>query len=57
MLTGDNFMPDISLRQPRLKHSVCGPFTQKKKNQVYKKLKRHETSGIKEWARQGLFST
>ena len=55
MLTGDNFMPDISLRQPRLKHSVCGPFTQKKKNQV-KKLKRQETSGIKEWARQGLFS-
>ena len=27
LLAGDNFMPEIHLRQPKFTHSACGPFT------------------------------
>ena len=30
LLTGDKFMPEINLRQPRFTYSVCGPFTKHK---------------------------
>ena len=30
LLTGDRFMPEMHLRQPRLTYSACGPFTKNK---------------------------
>ena len=30
LLTGDKFMPEMHLRQPRLTYSACGPFTKNK---------------------------
>ena len=29
-LTGDKFMPEMHLKQPRSTYSACGPFTKKK---------------------------
>ena len=29
-LAGDKFIPEIHLKQPGLKYSVCGPFTKNK---------------------------
>ena len=31
LLAGDQFMPEMHLRQPQLTYSVCGPFTKHKK--------------------------
>ena len=31
LVVGDNFMPEMHLRQPRLTYSACGPFTKNKK--------------------------
>ena len=31
LLAGDKFMPEMHLRQPGFKYSVCRPFTKKKK--------------------------
>ena len=30
LLAGDNFIPEMHLRQPRLTHSTCGPFSDNK---------------------------
>ena len=30
LLAGDNFMPEMHLRQPGFTYSVCGPFTKNK---------------------------
>ena len=30
LLTGDRFMPEMHLRQPRLTYSACRPFTKNK---------------------------
>ena len=30
LLTGDNFLPEMHLRQPRFVYSACGPFTRHK---------------------------
>ena len=30
LLTGDKFMPEMHLRQPRFTYSACGPFTKYK---------------------------
>ena len=30
LLAGDEFMPEIHLRQPGLMYSACGPFTKNK---------------------------
>ena len=30
LLTGDKFMPEMHLRQPRFVYSACGPFTRHK---------------------------
>ena len=38
LLTGDNFMPAIHLKQPGITYSACGPFTKNKKRiQKFKK--------------------
>ena len=31
LLAGDNFMPEIHLRQPGITYSACGPFTKNEK--------------------------
>ena len=31
LLAGDNFMPEMHLRQPGFTYSACGPFTKMKK--------------------------
>ena len=30
LLTGDKFMPEMHLKQPRFTYSACGPFTRNK---------------------------
>ena len=35
LLPGDNFMPEIHLKQPGFTYSACGPFT-KTKEQIQK---------------------
>ena len=30
LLAGDQFMPEMHLRQPRFVYSTCGPFTNKR---------------------------
>ena len=30
LLTGDEFMPEMNLKQPRFTYSACGPFTKNK---------------------------
>ena len=30
LLAGDNFMPEMHLRQPQFVYSACGPFTRHK---------------------------
>ena len=30
LLTGDKFMPEMELRQPRFTYSACGPFIRNK---------------------------
>ena len=30
LLVGDNFMPEMHLKQPRFTYSDCGPFTKNK---------------------------
>ena len=30
LLAGDNFIPEIYLRQPKFTYSACGPFTKNK---------------------------
>ena len=30
LLAGDNFMPEMHLRQPEFTYSACGPFTKNK---------------------------
>ena len=42
LLAGDNFMPEMHLRQPGPTYSACGPFTKnKKKNKNLKKQEIH----------------
>ena len=36
LLEGDNFMPEMHLRQPGFTCSACGPFTKKQKNKKQK---------------------
>ena len=42
-LTGDKFIPEMHLRQPRFIYCAYGPFTKKKE---YKKLKKQETQDV-----------
>ena len=42
LLTGDKFMPEMHLRQPRFLYSVCGPFT-KHKERINKFMKTGDT--------------
>ena len=45
LLTGDRFMPDMHLRQPRFTYSTCGPFT-KNKERIQKFKETGDTSYI-----------
>ena len=40
LLTGDKFMPEMHLRQPRFTYSACGPFTKHKE-----RIKKFEETG------------
>ena len=44
LLVGDNFMPEMHLRQLTFTYSPCGPFTTKKKE--YKNFKKQEIRDI-----------
>ena len=35
LLTGDKFIPEIHLRQPRFTNSACGPLTVNKEKNIY----------------------
>ena len=39
LLTGDQFMPEVHLKQPRFTNSACRPFTE---NKEYKTLKKQD---------------
>ena len=45
LLAGDEFMPEMHLRQPRFTYSACGPFT-KNKDRIQKLKKTGDTSYI-----------
>ena len=43
LLTGDKFMPEMQLKQPRFTYSSCGPFAKNKEriqkfNYIYKNV-------------------
>ena len=38
MLAGDNFIPEMHLKQQGFRYNACGPFTKKKKKRI-KELK------------------
>ena len=44
LLAGDEFMPEMHLKQPGFTYSACGPFTKNKKRIT--KLKRQEIQDI-----------
>ena len=44
LLTGDKFVPEMHLKQPRFTYSACGPFTKNKK--VFKSLKKQQIQDI-----------
>ena len=43
LLAGDEFMPEMHLKQPGFTYSACGPFT---KNKEFKNLKKQEIQAI-----------
>ena len=45
LLTGDKFMPEMHLRQPRFTYSACGPFT-KNKERIDKFLETRDSQYI-----------
>ena len=36
LLVGDNFLPEMHLKQPGFTYSVCGPLTKKNKERMQK---------------------
>ena len=40
LLAGDNFMPEMHLRQLGYRYSPCGPFTKNKENTKIEKKKK-----------------
>ena len=44
LLTGDKFVPEMHLKQPRFTYSACGSFTKNKK--VFKSLKKQQIQDI-----------
>ena len=46
LLTGDNFMPGMHLRQPGFTYSACGPFT-KNKERIQKFKETRDSSYLK----------
>ena len=45
LLTGDKFMPEMHLKQPRFTYSTCGPFT-KNEERIDKLMKTGNTDFI-----------
>ena len=45
LLAGDNFMPEIHLRQPRFTYSACGAFT-RNKQRIQKFMQTGDTNYI-----------
>ena len=45
LLTGDNFMPEMHLKQPGFTHSLCSPFT-KTKERIQKFMQTRNTDYI-----------
>ena len=41
MLAGDNFIPEMHLKQQGFRYNACGPFT-KKKEKKNKRIKRNK---------------
>ena len=41
LLTGDKFMPEMHLRQPRFTYSACGPFTKNKEIEKFMKYRKY----------------
>ena len=39
LLIGDNFMPEIHLKQPGFTYNACGPFTKNKRKNTKNKKK------------------
>ena len=50
LLTGDKFMPELHLKQPRFTYSNCRPFT--KHRERIQKFR--ETENLKHWYRNEL---
>ena len=46
LLAGDNFMPEIHLRQPQFTYSACGAFRIQKFNKEFKSLNKLEIQTI-----------
>ena len=44
LLAGEIFMPEMHLKQPGFKYSVCGPFTINK--EIIKNLKKQEIQDV-----------
>ena len=44
LLAGDKFMPEMHLKQPGFKYSVCSPFTIN--NEIIKNLKKQEIQDV-----------
>ena len=44
LLTGDKLIPEMNLKQPRFRYSVCGPFTKNKER--VQKFKKQKIQGI-----------
>ena len=42
MLAGDNFIPEMQLKQPVFRYSACGPFTKNKEEKKNKRIKRNK---------------
>ena len=45
LLAGDNFMPEMHLRQLGYRYSPCGPFTKNKENTKIEKKKNKKKTG------------
>ena len=52
LLSGDNFMPEMHLRQPGFTYSACGPFTKNRE-----RIQKFKEKGDSRYIYQKDFST
>ena len=52
LLSGDNFMPEMHLRQPGFTYSACGPFTKNRE-----RIQKFKERGDSRYIYQKDFST